>query len=296
MARRQRKRVEIWLGLLVLVSAVLLLWGYFWLTGQPLGQSGYTATVILPNAEGLERGDPVQLSGVEVGVVRSIELLGPDQVAVRIWLEQDVELPRDTRAVLESAGVFGDRIIRLRAGTSDRALSEGDTLETAIATGLLELASDLGGRADSVLARVERLLADTTIAQVHGTVSALPGTVRELEGLIRENSAGFAALSRSLRETAETLKGKLDDAQVDQAIQDLETTAATLNQTSESLREVAESLSSIAKKVDSGQGTLGRLVNDPGLYEDLRSASQSLTSLTEDIRLNPGRYLKLAIF
>jgi ABC-type transporter Mla subunit MlaD len=63
-AGHRRQKFELWIGLLVIVSAVLLTWGYFWLTGQPLGERGYTVYVVLPNAQGLERGDRVQLSGV----------------------------------------------------------------------------------------------------------------------------------------------------------------------------------------------------------------------------------------
>ncbi len=77
---------------------------------------------------------------------------------------------------------------------------------------------------------------------------------------------------------------------------DLRTTAATLSETADVMLETAESLASVTDKIDRGQGTLGLLVNDPGLYEDLRSATRSLGSLTQDIQQNPGRYLKLAIF
>jgi phospholipid/cholesterol/gamma-HCH transport system substrate-binding protein len=79
-------------------------------------------------------------------------------------------------------------------------------------------------------------------------------------------------------------------------VADIESAAASFSETAEVLRETAESVSSIAAKVDDGQGTLGLLVNDPGLYADLRSATQSLNSLTQDIMQNPSRYLKLSIF
>ncbi len=80
------------------------------------------------------------------------------------------------------------------------------------------------------------------------------------------------------------------------AVQDLERTASSLAETAEALHGSARSLAAVARKIDRGEGTLGLLVNDPSLYEELRSAARSIRSLSRDIQENPGRYLKLAIF
>lgn len=296
MARRRRQKLELWLGLLVIVSAVSLTWGYFWLTGQPLGERGYTVHLVLDDAGGLAKGNQVRMAGVEVGVVRSVELQAPDRVGVRLWIGREVELPRDSRAILESASVFGDKMIVLRPGTSSSPLADGDTLSTGTATGLTDLAADLGDRAQSVLLQVEQLLSDTAIADAHASLQALRGSVSEMERLLRKNGDDLAALSGSLRETAETLRGKLDEVEVERTIAEIEATAATMSETADLVRGSAETLSSIAEKIDRGEGTVGLLVNDPGLYDDLRTAAQNIGSLTRDIQMNPGRYLKLSIF
>jgi phospholipid/cholesterol/gamma-HCH transport system substrate-binding protein len=282
--------------LLTIVSFIVLLWGYFWLTGQPLGERGYNVVVVVPNASGLDKGDRVRLAGVEVGVVTSVRLVAADRVIVRLRLHRDLELPRDSRALLQSVGVFGDVIIALQAGSSQTMASDGDTLAVGTTTGLMDLAGDLGDQAQVVLGQIERLLADTAIDDVHGSAAALQGTLRELERLVRENGDDFAALSRSLRQTAETLQETVEGTDVDKAVADIEATAAALAETAETLKQTAESIASVADKVDRGEGTLGLLVNDPSLYEDLRSAVNSVSSLSQDIQQNPGRYLKLAIF
>ncbi len=296
MPRRRRKKAELWIGLLTIVSFIVLLWGYFWLTGQPLGERGYNVVVVVPNASGLDKGDRVRLAGVEVGVVTSVRLVAADRVIVRLRLHRDLELPRDSRALLQSVGVFGDVIIALQAGSSQTMASDGDTLAVGTTTGLMDLAGDLGDQAQVVLGQIERLLADTAIDDVHGSAAALQGTLRELERLVRENGDDFAALSRSLRQTAETLQETVEGTDVDKAVADIEATAAALAETAETLKQTAESIASVADKVDRGEGTLGLLVNDPSLYEDLRSAVNSVSSLSQDIQQNPGRYLKLAIF
>jgi phospholipid/cholesterol/gamma-HCH transport system substrate-binding protein len=294
--RRKRQKAEIWIGLLAIVCAIILGWGYFWLTGQPLGERGYTVTVILEDAGGLEKGDRVHMSGVEVGVVRSVELEAAGRIVVQLWLHRDLRIPQDSRALLQAVGVFGDVIVTLHPGASGTMASSGDTLDVGRAPSLMDLAGDLGEQAEALLIKIDRLLADSTIDQVHGSVAALPGTVRGLERMVSESSDEFAALSQSLRATAETLQGTLEGAEIEQLVADMRELAATASQTAESLRQSAESLRSVADKIDRGEGTLGLLVNDPGLYEDLRAAAQNAASLTRDIRENPARYLKVSVF
>lgn len=295
-ARRKKQRAELWLGLLVIVASILVTWGYFWLTGQPIGERGYNVIVLLEDAEGLERGDRVRASGVEVGAVRSVRLERAGRVVVTVFLQRGFQAPRDSRGVNQSAGVFGDRFIEIVPGTSDVMAAGGDTLGTELTASLVGLAGDIGEKVDVVLAQVEKLLADTAIDDVHGTVSTLRSTVVQLEQLLRKNSDEFAALSQSVRETAETIRTTIEGAEIAKTVANLETTASSLEETAEELKASARSLRSITEKIDRGEGTIGKLLNDSAVYEDLRAALRSVTSLTDDIRENPGRYLKVGIF
>lgn len=294
--RRRRQRAEIWLGLLVLISTALLTWGYFWLTGQPIGERGYTVLLEVADAVGLGGGDRVRVAGVEVGAVRDVDLVASNRVIVRLHIRRDVKLARDTRAVIQSSGVFGDRSVVLRPGTSPTLLSDGDTVAAGTASSLTDLADQIGEKAESILSQIDRLLADTAIDHVHGSAAALHGTIQELERLVSENGEEFAALSRSLKQTAEALAESLDGPTVERAVSDLEETAATLAEAADALKQSARSIESIAAKIDRGEGTLALLINDPGLYEDLRSAIRSASALTRDIRENPGRYVKIEVF
>ncbi len=296
MARRRKQRAELWLGLLVIVSSVLLLWGYFWLTGQPIGERGYTLFTVIPNAEGLEKGDPIQVAGVEVGWVRSVTLVNPQTIVVGLWVHRGIELPQDSRAVIQSSGVFGDRFVDIQPGPSQTLAVKGDTLAAGTVASLIDLAGEIGDNAERVLQQVEKLLADSAIGEVHGTIAALRSAVHELEQLLNANGDEFAAMSRSIRRTAETLEQTIGGTDVERTLDDLSATAAALQEAADELRGSATSLRSVAEKIDRGEGTIGLLVNDPGVYEDLRDALQSVGSLTQDIRENPGRYLKMSIF
>ncbi len=295
MARRRHARAEIWLGLLVIVSAAMLTWGYFWLTGQPLTERGYTLLISTHSSQ-LERGDRVRVAGVEVGSVTGVDLVATDRVIVRLHVRRDVRLPRDSWALIKSVGFFGEEYVDLMPGSSTALLSAGDTIAARTGTGMLGLAGEIGDKAESVLTQLDRLLADSTIEDVQGTVMALRGTITELERLVNVNGDEFAALSRSLRQTAESLEKSLGGPAVEGAVADLEDTAATLAEAAESLKATARSIESVAAKIDRGQGTLGKLVNDPSVYEELRSALRSTSALTRDIQENPGRYMKFSVF
>ena len=293
MARRSRRqKAEIWIGLLAIVCSIILGWGYFWLTGQPLGERGYTVTVILEDAGGLERGDRVHMSGVEVGVVRSVQLEAANRIVVDLWLHRDLRIPLDTRALLQAVGVFGDVIVTLEPGASGTLASSGDTLEFGRAPSLMDLAGDLGERADALLVKVDRLLADSTIDQVHGSVAALPGTVRGIEQLVSESSEDFAALSRSLRATAEELQGTLEGAEIEALVADMRELASTASQTAESLRESAASLRSIAEKIGCTAETLRIWVRQaerdqgrrPGLTTEERQRLKELERENRELR------------
>ena len=296
MARRRSKKLELWIGVLVIVSCVILMWGFFWLTGQPLGERGYMVHVVLPDASGLDKGDRVMLAGVDVGSVRRVDLVAPDRVVIALSVRHDLELSIDSRVLIQSVGVFGDVNVVIRPGTAAQRAVDGDTLQLGVTTGLMDLAGQIGDQANDLLEKLQQLLADSTIDQVHAGVSHFPGTMRGLEQLIRDNSDDLSAMSRSLRQAAETLHETLAGAEVDATVANIEELAAKLSETADVLQASAESVSSVVEKIDNGEGTLGLLVNDPGLYEDLRSATQSLNSLTQDIMQNPGRYLKLSIF
>ena len=293
---RKKKYLELWLGLLIIVGAVLTTIGYFWLTGQPLGERGYNIHMVMENGGGLERGDRVQLAGVEVGVVRSVELQGIARVVVDLWVEHDVRLPSDSRAVLQSVGVFGDQFVSLQPGNASTTLSEGDTISSGTSAGLSDLMGDLSGQARQVLGKIDALLADPAIDDVHGTLEGLRGAISEIEGIARANSADLRILSSSLARTAQQLESSLEGVEVDETVRRLEATAASMAETAESLQNSAESFESIASKIDQGEGTLGLLVNDSSLYRELIRTTESIGLLTTDIRENPGRYLKLAIF
>lgn len=288
---RRRRGSELAVGILVLSAAALVLWGYFWLTGQPLGHKGYTLVARLSDAAGLERGDRVRLAGVEVGNVRGIRL-GPGAVWVELSVDAGVHLPEDSRAALRSDGVFGARHIELIPGSMPTLVRSGDTLAAVTRPTLPETIEAVGDRVNDILERASAALSPASVEALQSGAVSLARALDEL-----------AALNASLRKTADAFGRGFSEARLDGTAAGFEATARNLATASSDVRASAGSLASILAKIDAGEGSLGRAVNDPSLYdallattESLNAAARNTSSLVEDIRARPGRYVKIGLF
>lgn len=278
------------LGLLVLVAAGLFVWGFFFLLGDPILVGGTEVVVVMDNGAGLNRGDRVQLNGVQVGTVRRVHL-DPPRVTVDIRVDGDIRLPADTRA-LARADVFGATTVALLPGSALVTLDSGDTIQGLTAQALPDLASELGGQARVILAAADSLLSPTAVSDLRATASVLPDVARQLRGAFSELSLATA----SLRRTAEEMERVGTGAATAGTLAEVQGSARAARAALEVMEVSMGSLSSVLGKIDNGEGTLGRLVNDTTLYGELSATLRELRALTADVQANPKRYLTVEIF
>jgi phospholipid/cholesterol/gamma-HCH transport system substrate-binding protein len=281
---RRRKGSELATGALVLMAGALAIWGYYWLTAQPLGHGRYPLVVQLADAGGLQDGDRVRLAGVEVGTVRRIGLRD-GAVLVDITVDRDLSLPRDSRALLQASGAFGGRYLALVPGRAAARLGRGDTLAAFTTPTLAETFAAVGAQATEAFARASDLLSPDHVAGLERGAKSLSHSVHEL-----------TALTVALRATAGGLRRRLDDERLDSTVTDLAGASAQL-------RVASASLVSILGKIDRGNGSLGRAVNDPMLYRALLAAATHVdgvaldaAALVRDLHARPERYLRVSVF
>jgi len=266
------------------MAGALAIWGYYWLTAQPLGHGRYPLVVQLADAGGLQDGDRVRLAGVEVGTVRRIGLRD-GAVLVDITVDRDLSLPRDSRALLQASGAFGGRYLALVPGRAAARLGRGDTLAAFTTPTLAETFAAAGTQATEAFARASDLLSPDHVAGLERGAKSLSHSVHEL-----------TALTVALRATAGGLRRRLDDERLDSTVTDLAGASAEL-------RVASASLVSILGKIDRGNGSLGRAVNDPMLYQALLAAATHVdgaaldaAALVRDLHARPERYLRVSVF
>jgi phospholipid/cholesterol/gamma-HCH transport system substrate-binding protein len=294
----KRKRNITALGLLTIVAAVVFFWGLYYLLGNPVLKGGMDVVVMLDNGAGLKRGDRVQLQGVEVGSVRSIRLAPTGGVTAELRLNDNIVLPADTRVTVRG-DVFGAHTVDIVPGAALVKLEEGDTIRGIATPALPDLAAGLSEQARSVLSAADSLLSPAAVRDVHATAEVLPESARELRAAFAELRLAAAALRRTAEgvETAET------GVAVSRAVSEVERTAQALTAAANSMQlslstmhEGLGSFASVMAKIDDGQGTLGRLVNDSSLYMEFNQTLREIGALTTDIRERPTRYINLRIF
>ena len=294
---RSNRAVELRVGILVLLSAAMLVWGVFWLSDRELG-GGLTVHAIAADAQQVTNGARVYLRGVDVGSVRSVELF-ESHVVLGLEIRSDQTLPSDTRGLIRPAGFLGSQMIVLLPGASGTALAAGDSISLSVGAEISTIAGELGGKADDLLARAASLLSDQTIADFHTSSSAVAAAMTELRRLMEEQSGTIGELVVNLNAVSAELRGATEGGDLEGSVARIDSITARLTSASAGLDSTSHSLASITRKMDEGEGTLGLLVNDEELYvkisaamENIQAATEEIALLTKDIRERPDRYLK----
>jgi phospholipid/cholesterol/gamma-HCH transport system substrate-binding protein len=294
----RKKRNLAALGLLTILAAVVFYFGFYYLLGSPAFKGGMDVNVKLDNGAGLKRGDRVVLQGVEVGSVKSVDLEAPGRVIVVARMNDRMDLPADTKAKI-TGDVFGAHSIELVPGDAVVKLEKGDTIGGLRERALTEMAGDIGTRVTGVLSRADSLFSQQTVNDLRVTAAALPASATELRAALAELRAAANALRRTTQEfegakTGEAIRAAI--TRVDESARVMGVAAASLERAAAAIELSAGSLASITRKIDQGQGSLGRLVNDSSLYLEVLSTAREFRILAADVRARPRRYINLEIF
>jgi phospholipid/cholesterol/gamma-HCH transport system substrate-binding protein len=279
------------LGLLVLVASALFVWGFFFLMGDPILVGGNEITVVMNDGAGLGRGDRVQLNGVQVGSVRRVTLRPPSDVTVQIKVDEGIRLPADTRA-LARADVFGATTIDLIPGSALVLLDGGDTIAGLVQRPLPDLASDLGGQAQTVLAAADSLLSPEAVSSLRATAAVLPEVAIQFHAAFAELSQAAA----SFRRTAEEMERVGTGSAAGEALAEIRGSARAATGAMQTMQVSLTSLASVLAKIDRGEGTLGRLVNDTTLYGEMSATLREMRALATDVQQNPKKYISVTVF
>jgi len=295
------RRTEIQVGVTVLVAIAILIVGVAWLKDYTLHRDTRIYKVTFPQAGGLSASDEVQVNGIRKGEVKSMRLAG-DHVEVELRLSNDVQLTTDSRVAIQNVGLMGEKVIGVNLRTTGRPYGPDDTIEGIYESSPAELMGSLGGTAESIslVSQQFRQLADSlrTNNRVSNTILNFSRASEELRAAVAENRV-------LLRETLENVSAASGTAkrlttgreqQIKQALDHFSSAAEKLDHVSGRLDSLRSVLQVLANRVEGGQGTLGKLVRDEKLYNDLNTSVASLKELIEDVKTHPKKYLKLSIF
>ncbi|MFL5595343.1 MAG: MlaD family protein [Gemmatimonadaceae bacterium] len=292
-----KRRDEVLVGLLVTAAVIVTILGSLWLARGGLSK-GYPLYAKFPWGAGLKQGQPVWLVGVSVGYVDNVELRQDGTLITTVRIQKNYQVPITSRATVVPNGIFGDMAVALTPSRPDaRSFKPGDTVPVGPSNpGIAELTS----KADSVMRSVNSVTAALEHEMVAtGGIRDLRNTIGATNRLVNEFAAIAAEQSRQLSATMTSLRratGAIDPAKVDSTITNFRTASANMAAMSADLKETSAKLDVLLAKVDSGPGSVAKLLNDPGAYNDARGVLQRMDSLLADIKRNPKRYINVSIF
>ena len=295
---RSHRRTELQVGILMILAFLGLVVGIFWISGARFGGNELTLYVKAGDAGSVAEGATVTLHGVPVGAVDQVRLVRGG-VVLRLETSPGGSLPSDTRAAIESAGFLGQVGVSLRPGDAATDLVDGDTIAAVATTGLTQLADQLGGQATDVLDRTQRMLSDSVIASVQSGAEGFAGTMTELNTMLERQSATLEQLIQHLESATASLDQAADGPELERTVQNLDSLTMRLAAASEQFDSTSKSLDSILRKIDEGQGSMGKLVNDPILHEQMVAAMENMQAASEEVALmmksfreDPEKYTK----
>ncbi|HEX5438656.1 MAG TPA: MlaD family protein [Gemmatimonadaceae bacterium] len=292
-----RRRDEVIVGLFITIAVVVAIVGTLWLAQRGFGKT-YPEYAIFGWGSGLKQGQPVLLAGVQVGSVDHVELRRTGYLFVQMEIRRDYTIPKGSTATVITTSFFGDKAVAIKPTTVTMAsIPPGDTLPVGKATPSID---ELLGRLDTVSRGVAAITETFRVQMVqNGGIADLRRTIASAQSLIGTLDTTVAQQSRGLTETLTDLRRTLsavDSASVDSTVRSMKRTSQNLAVLTDNLQHMTARLNTVAERLDSGQGTAGKLLNDPGLYYDVRDVMMQLDSLVSDIKQNPKRYINVSIF
>lgn len=296
---------ELKIGLVVLTAMVVSFFGFRFMNDEPLLSSVNLLNTKFDNIDGLLKGSAVTMKGFKIGSVREIIYLAEeDSVHVEISITEPIPIPVGSIAQLAAPDLLGATSIQIVKSNNSEIVEWGGYIRGEQTIGLLSSFSDQGAAlADTVqatLTQVNKLLRgineieDGTSSQIVATVDNFKEVTDAVADVITNRKSEIDSLIVATNNTLQNISELSDSSSADleSLVSNLEQFSKDLDQLSQNLQESTNSLNSILDKVDNGDGTLGLMLNDPSLYNNLDSLSYNLNDLIKSIQENPGDYLK----
>lgn len=290
---------EVKIGLAGIAAIVVLFYGINFLKGINLFKSSNLYYVEFEDVCGLTNSSPVFADGYSIGIVRNIQYdyTRPKHVVVTVEVDKDMRIPAGSEASLETEMLGTVKMNLLLANNPRQRMEPGDTLKGFIDGGLMGVAADmvpkfekLLPKMDSILTSLNALLADPALAQtLHNTevlTANLSSTTAKLDRMM---SKEIPTLTRNLNqvcENAQALTTHMDEKLVQL---DVEGTMKRVDQT-------LANVEMLTQKLNSKDNTVGLLLNDPSLYNNLTATTANAASLLEDLKAHPKRYVHFSLF
>jgi len=305
------------IGVMAALGIVMLVIGVKFLKGRGVFTKENHIYAVYSDVQGLKQSNPVVINGLQIGRIENLDG-GKDmkRIVVTVLLSKDVNIPTNSLAVI-NPNLLGSPTMEIQLGNANTFLKSGDTLLTTLSSGAFDEALKL---INPVLYEVKNAVKslDSVLISVSTVIDAnTKDNIRSILANVNTATASFIITSQSLQKLVDVQNGALG-----QSLENMKSFTASLNannghfdsiikntevfsnklskidlkQTLDTLQEAINNLKAGTEKINSKEGSLGLLLNDKTLYNNLESTSDKLNILLDDIRVHPKRYVNFSVF
>ena len=286
---------EVRIGIAAIIALCVLIYGINYLKGIHLFKPSSYFYVKFQNINGLTKSSPVYADGFRVGIVRELyyDYDRPGNVVAEIDVEPDLRIPKGSSAELAAETLRGVRMNLLLANNPRGTYQAGATIPGGLNSGMMgevgELVPQLKQmlpKLDSIMASLNTLLADpaipATLHNIENLTANLSATSGQLQTLMAHDIPQLTGKLNTIGDNFVTISGNLKEIDYAAAMQKVDSTLANVKM--------------ITDKLGRKDNTVGLLLNDPTLYNNLNATTANAASLLEDLRLHPKRYVHFSLF
>ncbi len=310
--------VEVRVGLLFIAAVALFIWGFNFLKGTQIFGSKRIFYAVYEKVEGLEPANKIKVSGLNIGQVRHLGFIpGTALIYAELYIKSDIPIPRNSIARIYSTDLLGGKAIEIVLGDSKELAQSGDTLRSEMEQSIREQVSQqvepiqkralaLINSLDSLLVSIQTVFnpesqdnitsifeniriaiisiknsattVDSLLLKEKSRVDKIMSNVEKITANLRDNNQEITNILKNMSSISDSLA------------------ASDIPQTLRDAQVAMENLKLISEKLNSGEGTMGQILNNDTLYLNLQQSTENLNKLLEDMRLNPKRYVKFSVF
>jgi len=305
---------EVKIGIMVATAIILFVLGLNFLRGRGFFSNEREYIAYYTNTSGLQPSSAIQLQGVNVGKVIDVELQKDRRVKVTLGMSPDIEVPVGSQAQLASADLIsGTKIINLIFTTNAVKLKSGDTLTGIESMGILDnLSSEVSPlmgvvqhtviTLDSLLSSVNDIVNQEARGHLNNSLASLDAALKEmalLTGNLNKQTASLAGVLNNANSITGTIAQS--NAKITGILDNTEKATnqfanAPVQKTLEDLQSAAANLQKAVAQINSSDGTVGMLLHDKKLYENLTGTMGTLDALLSDLQKRPSRYINVSVF
>lgn len=296
---KNRRSIEIKVGLFVIIGIVLLIVGVVFLQDIIYSGNRKEITIMFPTTDGLDPGDKVKVNGIAIGKITDIKLV-QDGVMVKTLIQlPEFSLQEDSEFVASESGLMGGHHLDIIPGKSEAPLDF-----SKVQTG--RTGSSIFGMIDEAKNLVVEL--STTVQYINDNLDIIDSTkalitnsdqaVQNLNSMVQDNSQRVQAIMVSLHKSTKNLEAIFTKHQsnIDTTLTNLPEVVTNLNANLDELKLFVAKLNTIFATYQDSDNTIKRLIEEKDLYEKLNKTIDNADSLLEDIKKNPKKYINLKVF